>query len=211
MKISKKSISSILRNTLIVLLCMVLIIGVSCYFLFSSIIKDVAGIEAQLESKIFNVEPTTIFDRNGIVIGEIGAESREIVTYDQIPQVTIDAFLAIEDSRYFSHNGFDLPRFISSAVNNIRAGSFAQGGSTLTMQTIDNFFIKPQEEADAAAGITYSTTDKLLGKLKEIYLAMRLDSKMSKEDILKIPLSSSLQFQSLPEIPEEQFNVSSWS
>ena len=184
MKISKKSISSILRNTLIVLLCMVLIIGVSCYFLFSSIIKDVAGIEAQLESKIFNVEPTTIFDRNGIVIGEIGAESREIVTYDQIPQVTIDAFLAIEDSRYFSHNGFDLPRFISSAVNNIRAGSFAQGGSTLTMQTIDNFFIKPQEEADAAAGITYSTTDKLLGKLKEIYLAMRLDSKMSKEDIL---------------------------
>ena len=180
----KKSIKSILQSLLIVVLCMVLIVGVCCYFLFSTIISEVAEIEAQLESKIFNVEPTTIYDRNGIVIGEVGMESREIVTYEQIPQVTIDAFLAIEDSRYFSHNGFDLPRFISSAVNNIRSGSFAQGGSTLTMQTIDNFFIKPKEEEDALNGITYSTTDKLLSKLKEIYLAMRLDSKMSKEDIL---------------------------
>lgn len=183
-KFQTKSLISALRSALIVVLCMVLIIGISCYFLFNSIIAQVADIEEQLESKIFNVEPTTIYDRNGIVIGEVGAESREIVTYEQIPQVTIDAFLAIEDSRYFSHNGFDLPRFISSAVNNIRSGSFSQGGSTLTMQTIDNFFVKPQEEADAAAGITYSTTDKLLSKIKEIYLAIRLDSKMSKEDIL---------------------------
>ena len=154
-KFQTKSLISALRSALIVVLCMVLIIGISCYFLFNSIIAQVADIEEQLESKIFNVEPTTIYDRNGIVIGEVGAESREIVTYEQIPQVTIDAFLAIEDSRYFSHNGFDLPRFISSAVNNIRSGSFSQGGSTLTMQTIDNFFVKPQEEADAAAGITY--------------------------------------------------------
>lgn len=186
MKVNKKanSYNSIFRNVLIVILCLVLIVGVCCYFFFSSLIAEVAEIDKQLESKIFNVEPTTIYDRNGIVIGEIGAESREIVTYDQIPQVTIDAFLAIEDSRYFSHNGFDLPRFISSAVNNLRSGSFSQGGSTLTMQTIDNFFIKPQEEADASNGITYSTKDKLLSKIKEIYLAMRLDSKMSKEDIL---------------------------
>ena len=49
--------------------------------------------------------------------------------------------LSIEDSRFFQHNGFDLPRFLKSALNNLASGSLSQGGSTLTMQLVDNTWI----------------------------------------------------------------------
>lgn len=180
----KKESKKILQSIVIIFLCSILIGGTTGFFLLSHIIGKVNEQEMTLKDKIFNLEPTTVYDRNGKVIAEIGAESREIITYEQIPQVTIDAFLAIEDSRYFKHNGFDLPRFLSSAVNNIRSSSFAQGGSTLTMQTIDNFIIKPKEEKDAKEGITYNAFQKIESKIQEIYLSIRLESLMSKEEII---------------------------
>ena len=142
-----------MNGIIIVFLCCVLLGGVTGFFLLSQIIGKVSEDERKLEEKIINVEPSTLYSADGKVIYELGAESREIVEYEQIPQVTIDAFLAIEDSRYFKHNGFDLPRFISSAFNNLRSGSLAQGGSTLTMQTIDNFINKPKEEKADSEGI----------------------------------------------------------
>ena len=180
----KGRIKKAFQSILIILICMILIGGTTGFFFLKNTIAKVQELEKTLQEKIINVEPTTIYDRNGNVIAEVGAESREIVTYEQIPQVTIDAFLAIEDSRYFKHNGFDLPRFLSSALTNIKSGSFAQGGSTLTMQTIDNFIIKPKEEKDAKEGITYSSFERIESKIQEIYLSIRLESLMSKEQII---------------------------
>ena len=142
----------IFRSIVIVFLALVLVGGVSVFFMLSTIVGSVDTDD--MADKIVNREPSTFYAADGTKIYEWGGVSRENVTYKQIPQSTIDAFLAIEDSRYFSHNGFDLPRFISSALFNVKSGSFAQGGSTLTMQTIDNFIMKPEEEKAEKEGKT---------------------------------------------------------
>lgn len=180
----KGKVRRIINNIIIIVLVFILLGGVSIFFMLNNIISKASDKEAGLKDKIVNSEPTAVVAADGEKIYELGAESREIVTYAQIPQVTIDAFLAIEDSRFFKHNGFDLPRFISSALTNLKQGSLAQGGSTLTMQTIDNFIIKPKEEADELAGIKYSQKEKIELKIQEIYLSMRLENKMNKEEII---------------------------
>lgn len=131
-----------------------------------------------LESK----ESTKIYDNKGEVIYELGAENRENIEYDQLPQVVIDAFLSIEDSRYFKHNGFDLPRFVKSAIENLRAGSFAQGGSTLTMQMIDNVYFADLEPANGPF-------EKIARKIQEIFMSMKVETKLSKEEILTLYLN----------------------
>lgn len=134
------------------------------------------------ESLLHGDEPTTIMmkDADGNDVPAIQLSSgdgiRENTTYDQVPQVVIDAFLAVEDSRFFKHNGFDLPRFLKALLENIKTLSFGQGGSTLTMQMID---------------VTHGTTDesqnaieKLFAKVQEIFLALEAESSLSKEEIL---------------------------
>ena len=101
---------------------------------------------------------------------------REDTTYDQLPQVVVDAFLAVEDSRFFKHNGFDLPRFLKSALENLKAGGFAQGGSTLTMQMIDVTHITTTQDQNVV--------QKLIAKVQEIFMALDAESYMRKENIL---------------------------
>ena len=117
----------------------------------------------------------------GVLIADIGAELRENITYADLPQVVIDAFISIEDSRYFVHNGFDLPRFTKAAMTNLitslKTGdiSFDQGGSTFTMQLVKN---------------TYLSAEKSIPrKLKEIYLALQLDTQISKKRVLELYLN----------------------
>ena len=150
---------SLFQKILIVLITGTLLVGVSGFFMLSNIIADVLRDNAA--DSIMNQEPSPVYADDGTTkAGEFGGISRENVTYDQIPQSVIDAFLAIEDSRYFKHNGFDLPRFISSAITNLRSGSLAQGGSTLTMQLVDNAKMKPVEEAMAKEGKHFNTIEK---------------------------------------------------
>lgn len=101
---------------------------------------------------------------------------REDTSYDQLPQVVVDAFLAVEDSRFFKHNGFDLPRFLKSALENIKAGGFAQGGSTLTMQMIDVTHVTTTTDQN--------TIQKLIAKVQEIFMALDAESYLSKEEII---------------------------
>ena len=182
---ANQSSRTVLEKVIIFFIVLILLGGVTGFFMLSQIVGKVSSDEAKLEEKIKNVEPTTVYDAAKKKIYELGAENRENIKYEQIPQVTIDAFLAIEDSRYFKHNGFDLPRFISSAFNNLKSGSFAQGGSTLTMQTIDNFINKPKEDQAAEEGRPISKFEQVEMKIQEIYLSMLLDARMSKEDILE--------------------------
>lgn len=172
-----------LNSMIIVFLSITLIGGVSSLFMLAKIVGSVDA--KNLSAKLINKEPTIFYASDKkTIIGEIGGESRENVTYDKIPQSTIDAFLSIEDSRYFKHNGFDLPRFLSSALNNVKSASFAQGGSTLTMQMIDNFLMKPIEAKEKKDGKSYSALARVEKKIQEIYLSMRVEKELSKEEII---------------------------
>ena len=125
---------------------------------------------------LYRAESSIIYDRDGNQIAKIGLEKRKKVTYEELPQVLIDAIIATEDSRYYQHNGFDLPRFTKAAagqvVNKITGHGNAGGGSTISMQVVKNNF------TDTEQTITRKFTD--------IYISIfKLEKNYSKEEILE--------------------------
>ena len=125
---------------------------------------------------LYRAESSIIYDRNGNQIAKIGLEKRKKVTYEELPEVLVDAIIATEDSRYYQHNGFDLPRFTKAAIgqviNKITGRGNAGGGSTISMQVVKNNF------TDTEQTITRKFTD--------IYISIfKLEKNYSKEEILE--------------------------
>lgn len=173
-------------NKLAITVLTLFLVGcITVFFLLVNIINDPDGL--RFDKSGFNtLTSTRIYDSNGELITEMGSAIHDDVTYDQIPQSVIDAFLSIEDSRYFEHNGFDLPRFISSALSNLRSGNLSQGGSTLTMQMIDNIFTKNKEQQiKEDQGSEPSAMQSIRLKIQEIYLALIAEQSMDKETIFE--------------------------
>lgn len=129
----------------------------------------------------YTQETTLIYDKNGNQIADVGAQLRENITYDQIPEALVDAFLAIEDSRYFTHNGFDIPRFTASIINTVLHDD-VQGGSTFTMQLIKLTYF-----TDDTAGT--SSTKNIEYKVQQIDLAQQLEKKSTKKQIFEMYLN----------------------
>ena len=130
-------------------------------------------------------DSTTIYDSEGNKIMELGLYLRENIDYDEMPNCLIDAFLAIEDSRFFEHIGFDIPRFTKAILVNLRTRDFSQGGSTVTMQLIKNSYFSRDADADS----TIAAREGMSGirrKMQEIVLALELENiqKVKKQDIL---------------------------
>lgn len=169
----------------VVVLSLFLVACITVFFVLVNIINDPDGMRFSQDG-LSTLSTSRIYDSQGAMIYEVGPEIREDVTYEQLPQSVIDAFLSIEDSRYFTHSGFDLPRFVAAALANIRTGSLGQGGSTLTMQMIDNAFTKNKEaQIQEANGGVVPTTDSIRLKIQEIYLALTAEQSLSKEQILE--------------------------
>lgn len=178
-KTKKTKRRNILNTVIIVLLSLVLVGSVGGFVVLGKIVDAAPTLNLdQLDSK----ENTKIYDNQGNVVYELGMESRENIEYEDIPQVVIDAFLSIEDSRFFRHNGFDIPRFIKAGLENLRAGNFAQGGSTLTMQLIDNVYFANMEPSSGAI-------ESVVRKVQEIFMSMEVETKLSKEEILSLYLN----------------------
>ena len=123
---------------------------------------------------------TTVLDANGeeivTLVGE--ASNRIYVTLEEIPENLQNAFIAIEDERFYSHHGVDLRGIARAAWQNLTSGKLSQGASTITQQLIKNNVF--------AAGTTEHTTlDRVQRKLQEQYLAIQLERKTSKEWILE--------------------------
>jgi penicillin-binding protein 1B len=94
---------------------------------------------------------------------------RRVVSYQQLPKDLVDAVVAAEDHTFFTHHGINLFRIFSAGIADLRAGRLAEGGSTLTMQLARNFFLTPQRTISR--------------KLQEIFIAMLLEHRLSKEQI----------------------------
>lgn len=132
-------------------------------------------------AELYNKEATVIYANDGATeIARYGSENVELVTYNDLPQVLIDALIATEDSRFFQHNGFDAARFVKASVGQL-AGKNAGGASTLSMQVIKNTFTS--SEASGIKGIIRKFTD--------IYMAVfKLEAVYTKEEIVEFYLNS---------------------
>lgn len=103
-------------------------------------------------------------------------ENRVWVSYDQIPKNMINAFVAIEDERFYKHHGFDIKRLIGAATTFMAKGNSSYGASTITQQLVKN--------------ISGDNDVKVTRKIREIYRAVRLEQKYSKEQILEYYLNT---------------------
>ena len=130
------------------------------------------------------LESSQIYDADGEQITELGAYLRENIPYEEMPNSLVDAFVAIEDSRFFEHPGFDIPRFVKAAMKNLKSGSFAQGGSTFTMQLVKNTYYQIDDINNST--IAQKSIDR---KVQEIWLSLKLEKLISKEDIFELYLN----------------------
>ena len=131
-------------------------------------------------SDLLSQESSKIYDSDDHLITEIGTYYRENITYDQCPEALVDAFLSIEDSRFFQHNGFDIPRFAAAAVKTLSGGDI-QGGSTFTMQLIKNTYFSidaGDNSVERQATIEY--------KVQQIMLSMQLETQLNKKQIFEL-------------------------
>ena len=137
----------------------------------------------QLSASDFDqAESSIIYDASGEEIANLGTVIRQNIEYEEIPNCVVDAFVAVEDSRYFEHNGFDIPRFTKAILENLRTFSFGQGGSTFTMQLVKNTYFVNDDTGQEAAR---SGTSGVKRKVQEISLAMDLERVKSKQDIFE--------------------------
>ena len=128
-------------------------------------------------NELYAQESSMIYDANGELIAKLGAEKRIKITYDELPEVLVDAIIATEDSNFFQHNGFDLGRFLKASFQQVASRGNAGGGaSTLTMQIVKN---------------TYTSTNSsgikgIIRKFTDIYMAVfKVEKKYTKKEIIE--------------------------
>jgi penicillin-binding protein 1A len=116
----------------------------------------------------------TFLDRYGTEIGARGIKHNDSVPLDQFPDSLIKAVLATEDRRFYEHFGIDFPGTVRAFVTNARAGGVVQGGSSLTQQLAKNLFLSNERTLER--------------KIKEAFLALWLEARLTKNEILKLYL-----------------------
>ncbi|TFB23995.1 PBP1A family penicillin-binding protein [Filobacillus milosensis] len=153
-----------------------LIIGALGMFIVAGIVFSYIKDAPPLNAEELQVPlSTTILDRNGDVIAELGAQKRESIQYDDIPQVLEDAVLATEDVRFFEHSGIDLRRIGGAVIANLKEGFGAEGASTITQQVVKNAFLTREKSIER--------------KIQEQYLAFKLEQQYSKKEIFTMYLN----------------------
>jgi len=122
-------------------------------------------------------QSTKIYDRTGtVLLYEIhGQEKRTVIKFSDIPKTVIETTLAIEDADFYHHPAFDFKTIIRALWTNLKEGHIVQGGSTITQQLAKNIFLTPEKT--------------LSRKIKELILAIRLESLYSKDQILEFYLN----------------------
>ena len=119
--------------------------------------------------------PLRIYSSDGALLGEFGEKRRIPKTLDEIPVLMQQAFLAAEDNRFYEHDGVDYQGILRAVINLVKTGERGQGGSTITMQLARNFYLTKEK--------TYTR------KIREIFLALKIEQELSKQEILELYLN----------------------
>lgn len=136
---------------------------------FFAIVKDAPPLD---EALLKDGASSKLYDKDGNKFAEVGIEKRTNVTYQEIPKVMEHAILAVEDVRFYEHNGIDVKRLVGAVIANVKEGFGAEGASTITQQVVKNSFLSPEKTIER--------------KLQEQWLAIRLEQKYSKEQIFEM-------------------------
>jgi penicillin-binding protein 1A len=148
------------------------------------IVAGIAGAYIYLQPSLPSVEamrrielqvPLRVYSSDGKVIAQIGEQRRNPVSYEQIPELVKQAFIAAEDDRFFEHAGFDYQGIVRSVIVNLIPGYRLEGASTITQQTAKNLFL------------TNDRTWRRKGQ--EMFLTYRIEREFTKQEILGLYLN----------------------
>lgn len=176
-KLAKKTNVIIYRTFLVSIILFIMVGASAAYGVITGLIDNAPSIEN------IDVAPTGyatyVYNNEGKMIQSlVGSNAnREEVSIDKIPKVVQDAFIAIEDERFYTHNGIDVRGIFRSFFTGLSSGSFSEGASTITQQLLKNQVFNGGNEANFIV--------KLQRKIQEQYLAIQLEDTMSKEKILE--------------------------
>src|SRR5437868_11090484 len=150
--------------------------------IFSAIYFGIVAADLKAQAKAFDLNKleqmesaSVILDRNGKIFGQIYVENRETIPYDQLPRDLVNAVVAMEDTKFYQHHGYDLFGIVRAALKNFVAGHVRQGASTITQQLARNSFSLKEK--------TFRR------KLLEIFLARRIEDSFGKQKIMELYLN----------------------
>lgn len=148
----------------------VLLVG---FLTWREVTRDLPPVE-----QLLNYHPpvaTRVFADDNTLIGEFFLERRYLIPIDRIPEVVKQAFMAAEDADFYKHRGVNPTSIVRAFVTNMSRQEVAQGGSTITQQVVKQLLLSPERSFER--------------KAKEMILAIQLENKLSKEDILYLYLN----------------------
>jgi penicillin-binding protein 1A len=166
----KKALFIFVGWSLLASFCGVLAVLSGTYLYLNPSLPDVETLK-EIEFQI----PLRVFSADDKLIGEFGEKRRDPVTFEEIPQLLIDAILSAEDDGFYSHQGVDITGLLRAVSELALSGSIQSGGSTITMQVARNFFLSRNQ--------TFSR------KFNEILLAIKIEQELNKQDILTLYLN----------------------
>ncbi len=169
---------SLLRLVLAAILAVVIVPPVAAAVGITVLLRAPLPGELPDERPTFEAVPSRAFDRDGNEIAVFRGFDRTVeIQPSDVPQVMIDAVVAIEDQRFFDHRGVDIEGVARAARTNLEVGSVAQGGSTITQQYVKNTYLSGEQTFER--------------KAREALLAIELESQMTKDEILFAYLETS--------------------
>ncbi|MBF0487503.1 MAG: PBP1A family penicillin-binding protein [Nitrospirae bacterium] len=121
------------------------------------------------------LESSIVYSADNEILAELFVERRTFVPYFSIPQHVKNAFIAVEDARFYKHKGIDFVRMIGAVVKDLKAGGFVQGGSTITQQLAKMLFLKPERSINR--------------KIKEAALSIQIERHYTKDEIIGLYLN----------------------
>lgn len=146
--------------------CILFLAGVGLFWYYA---KDAPELT---DKKLDATVSSKLYTQDGELFEDLGAEKREKISANELPKTLEDAIVSVEDRRFYEHIGVDPIRIIGSALSNFTSGGL-QGGSTLTQQLIKLSFFSTSAEDQT-----------LKRKAQEAWMAVRLEQKKSKQEIL---------------------------
>ncbi len=162
----KKGMFKKIFLTLIVLGIIGMLTGIAT---FAYMIQDTPKLD---ETMLKDPISSKIYDKDKNLVTEVGSQNRDYVTYDDIPKLVENAFLATEDVRFYKHNGIDPIRLGGAVIANVTNGFGSEGASTITQQVVKNYFLGFEKT--------------LSRKAQEAWLAYQLEQKYTKHQIFEM-------------------------
>lgn len=169
-KKTNKKKSKLYKNILSVFLVFFLLIFAAAIGATIMVVRSAPEIDINILDNL--KQSVKFYDSKGNFIASMhGGENRSIVSLKQIPEHLQKAYISIEDERFYSHHGVDIKRIFGAILANIKSRSKAQGGSTITQQLVKNYALTQEKS--------------YIRKIQEMYLAVQLERKLSKDQILE--------------------------